>query len=69
MIELLKNARHEILRLRRENEILRAKESVLEIFAAVLGMRQGSGGMIIDVAWELERKIKELQESKVKKEK
>lgn len=36
MKELLNDARHEILNLRRENEILRAKQEMIDLFACVL---------------------------------
>jgi hypothetical protein len=50
-------ARHEILALRSANEILAAKVSVVEVFAAALGLRHTGGGMSPDIAWELERQI------------
>lgn len=61
MIELLNKARHEILQLRRRNEVLNAQMAVVDIFAAALGLRPHSQGMEIDVAWEIERKIEELK--------
>jgi hypothetical protein len=65
MVNLLQSARHEILHLRKVNEILEAKVDVINVFAAALGMRQGYQGSSIDVAWELEREIKKLQEPKL----
>ena len=62
---LLNEARHEILDLRRANEILRAKVEVMELFACVLHTQpaRGSQGMAPDVAWALQKKIDELAEN------
>jgi hypothetical protein len=64
MERLLSEARHEIIRLRRDNEILSAQMAVIEVFAAALGLRKNSQAMSIDIAWELERKIEELATTK-----
>lgn len=58
--ELLIGAMHEIRQLRRINEILSAKVSVVEVFAAACGLRGNGGGMSIDIAWEIEGRIKEI---------
>jgi hypothetical protein len=60
MKQLLNSARFEILELRRRNEVLAAQIAVVEIFAAALGLKRNEGGMAPDVAWELQRKIDEL---------
>jgi hypothetical protein len=57
---LLVSAKNEILELRRRNEVLTVQMDVVEIFAAALGLKRNSGGMSPDVAWELQRKIDEL---------
>ncbi len=61
MKHLLMNAREEIVQLRRTNEILRAKVEVVEVFAAALLGPPRFQGAAIDVAWELQKKIDELQ--------
>jgi hypothetical protein len=60
MKQLLNSARCEILELRRRNELLSAQVGVVEVFAAVLGLRRDNNCMTIDVAWELQRQIDEL---------
>ena len=62
MINLLNEAKEEIVRLRRRNEILEAEISIVEIFAAALGLKRGERGMGLDVVYSLEEKIKELSE-------
>ena len=54
---LLLEAKAEIERLRRQNEILHAKVSTMELFATVLHTdpRYPSEAMAVDVAWELQR--------------
>jgi hypothetical protein len=63
MKELLAEARHEILDLRRRNELLSAQMAVVEVFAAALGMKRNEGGMAPDVAWALQKKIDELNDT------
>ncbi len=48
--------------MRRRNEVLEAQVSVVQVFAAALGLHRNSGGMSLDVAWELQKKIDELGE-------
>ncbi len=50
-------ARHEIIALRRRNEILSAKVEVMDLFACVLHTMpsQRTQGMEVDVAWQLEK--------------
>lgn len=60
MKELLNSARHEIIELRRRNEVLAAQMAVVEIFAAALGLKHEQGGASIDVAWKLQREIDKL---------
>lgn len=64
MKNLLEQARDEILHLRRDNEILRAKVEVMDLFACVLHTTAAgrSQGMAEDVAWRLQQKITELEE-------
>jgi hypothetical protein len=64
MKDLLISARHEILQLRRQNEILAAMVETMELFATVLRTQPnyGSQGMSIDVAWQLEKEIQALEE-------
>ena len=64
--ELLVNAMHEIRDLRRCNEILRAKVEMIDLFATVLGTTayRPSQGMSPDVAWFLQKKIDEIEESR-----
>jgi len=56
---LLVDARQEILRLRRENEILRAKVEVMELFACVLYTEPARAGReeTVDIAWVLQDQI------------
>ena len=60
MIELLNKARDEILVLRHQNEILRAKVEVMELFACVLhtapAVRRDEG-QALDVVWQLQTQI------------
>lgn len=58
--ELLIGAMHEIRQLRRINEILSARVSVIEVFAAAYGLRGSGQGMSIDIAWEIGGRIKEI---------
>lgn len=58
---LLMQAEHEILSLRREAEILRAKAEVIEVFGLALrAPPPDRGGMSIDVAWSLRRAAEEM---------
>lgn len=59
---LLRDARHEIDRLRHDNEILRAKVEVMDLFALVLTTEPARRiqGAAPDVAWALQKKIDEL---------
>ena len=68
MKHLLQDARSEILQLRRENELLRAKQEMVDLFATVLYSKPyaPSQGMGEDVAWKLERAITEIDASDVK---
>ena len=60
MKQLLNSARCEILELRRTNEVLAAQMAVVEIFAAALGLKRNLSGKAPDIAWELQKKIDEL---------
>jgi hypothetical protein len=64
MKELLNDARHEILNLRRRNEILEAQMGVVGVFAAALELKRDHPGQSVDVAWLLQRKIDELSTTK-----
>lgn len=57
---LLNNARIEILQLRRTNEILSAQMSIVNVFAAALGLKKNEMGQTVDIAWLLQRKIDEM---------
>ena len=59
---LLRNAREEILRLRRGNELLSAKVEMIDLFACVLHTRPASHsvGMSEDVAWALQKKLDDI---------
>lgn len=63
---LLADAQREILELRRKNELLQAKISVMDLFACVLHTTPAapSQAMTVDVAWQLQRMIDELSEGK-----
>lgn len=66
MKTLLVEAKHEILNLRRENEILRAKVEVMELFACVLQTQpaRNSQGGSPDVAWGLQKQIDAIEVEK-----
>ena len=66
MRELLESAREEIVRLRRERELLRARVEMIDLFALVLRIRvepprsaQGE-----DVAWLLKREVEIIDQAK-----
>lgn len=57
---LVNGSIHEIERLRRENDVLRATNDVVQIFgAALLGRRNEGGCMSVDIVWELRRMLQE----------
>ncbi|HKI53913.1 MAG TPA: hypothetical protein VJ987_07290 [Anaerolineales bacterium] len=60
MKNLLNEAKHEIINLRRRNEILEAQIGVVEVFAAALGLKRGPRGESPDVVYALQKKIDEL---------
>ena len=62
MRELLERARNNILDLRRENEILRAKVETMELFRLALSARGGtnSRGFEDDIAWKIDQEIEEM---------
>jgi len=68
MENLLNHAKHEIVSLRRQNEILAAQMGVVEVFAAALGLKRERGGAAIDVVCELQKKIDELTQPKEREE-
>ncbi len=57
MEPLLREAAEEIRRLRRENEILRAKVEVMDLFAVVINTQPAfrSQPMCVDIAWQLDQ--------------
>jgi hypothetical protein len=69
MKQLLIDAMNEIHSLRRHNEILNAQLGIVEVFAAALGMKKNEGGMTSDVAWQISKKIEELDEQERQKPK
>lgn len=60
---LLLEAKAEIESLRRQNEILHAKVSTMELFATVLHTdpRYPSQAMAVDVAWNIQRAVEEIE--------
>ena len=62
-IEIMTSAAAEIRELRRQNEILRAKVEVMDFFALVLHTQPASRsqGASIDVAWQLDKQIADMQ--------
>jgi hypothetical protein len=60
---LLLQAQHEIIDLRRRNEVLQAKVDTMDLFALVLNTSpaHGSVGMAEDVAWALQREIDNIE--------
>lgn len=63
--ELLSRAQNEIAGLRRENEILRAKVEMIDLFACVLhtqAAQHGGGAMHPDILYELQKKLAEMSE-------
>jgi len=64
-IQILNEAKHEITSLRRQNEILRAKVEVMDLFACVLHTQpaQHVQGMCVDIAWQLEKEAARLEEA------
>jgi hypothetical protein len=61
MKHLLLNAKHEIETLRRRNEILQAQADVVAAFSAALFGPRGQQGMSIDVVWELQKAVAEIE--------
>jgi hypothetical protein len=57
--ELLNQARHEIIRLRRNNEIMGAQLEVVEIFRAALMGPRPPMQYLIDIAAEIEKHLAE----------
>lgn len=64
-IQILTEATHEIRSLRHQNEILRAKVEVMDLFACVLHTQpaQHVQGMSPDIAWQLEQEAARLAEA------
>lgn len=63
MKHLLQAAKNEIQGLRRENELLRAKVAVVDVFGAVVGLKN-DGGLVArpDLCWELDRVVQDIEE-------
>ena len=61
MKHLLTEAKNEILELRRQNALLRAKVEVVEVFSAALLGAPRPQGMSVDVAWSLQQQINALE--------
>lgn len=57
MKDLLINAQNEIVQLRKQNEILKAKVDVMELFACVLHTNPARmvQGQEIDVVWQIQQ--------------
>lgn len=64
MKHLLLEAREEITRLRRENEVLRAKVETMELFAQTLRTQPyyEPMGMAEDVVFKLSREVQKIEE-------
>lgn len=65
MKDLLLSAKHEIEDLRRRNELLTAKVEVMDLFGCLLhtSAARRLEGQSVDVAWQLQKKIDELDDS------
>lgn len=63
MLSLLGFAKHEIIELRRRNEILSAKVEMIDLFACVLHTKAAEQrvGAAEDVAWALEREMSNIR--------
>ena len=63
MKNTLASAKHEIIALRRQNELLRAKVEVMDLFAVVLHTKPAYPDQCVsvDVVWEIERELEELE--------
>lgn len=62
---VLRDAQHEITRLRQTNAILAAKVEVMDLFACVLHTKpaERTEGASIDVAWELGKEIDAIEKA------
>jgi hypothetical protein len=71
MKQLLIDAKSEILALRRKNEILQAKVEVMDLFSLVLHTRPAYSehGAVVDVAWQLQKEIQEIETQEALKQK
>ena len=63
MKNLLASARLEIMLLREQNQIMKAQLSIVDVFAVALGLKPKDQEMTIDVAWQLQQKIEELEKA------
>lgn len=63
MKHTLIEAKHEILRLRRENEILSAKVEMIDLFGCLLHTQPArrEQGMSVDVAWQLQQEVDKIE--------
>lgn len=63
MIELLFEAKEEVVTLRRQNELLRARVDTMDLLAGFLHAQipSRSVGMAEDVAWKLQKEIDSLK--------
>jgi hypothetical protein len=61
---LLSEAKREIVSLRRQNEILRAKVQVLDMLSMLVHRHEPANleCMSVDIVWELEKKIQDLSD-------
>lgn len=66
---LLLHAQHEILDLRRRNEVLQAKVDTMDLFALVLRTTPQylSVGMGEDVAWLIDKEVQEINRREAEK--
>lgn len=63
IVDTLQEAEHEIIGLRRRNEILGAKVEVMDLFACVLFTQAASHvqGQAVDIAWKLRQLSDKIQ--------
>ena len=59
--ELLRYAANEIRSLRKTVEIQSAKLEIVDVFAAALGLKRNSGAATVDIVWEIEQRIEQIE--------
>lgn len=66
VVNICKDAQREIIDLRRQNEILKAKSQVVDAFALALNARPPEKGYGIDTAAQLQKVIDTIPEKEIK---